>query len=30
MVGPFWVVENRGLAVLIAYAVPLDEADPYG
>src|SRR4051794_24175980 len=29
MVGPFWVVEDRGSAVLIAYAVPLDQAEPY-
>ena len=30
MVGPFWVVEDRGSAALIALAVPLEQADPYG
>jgi hypothetical protein len=30
MVGPFWVVEHRGRAVLIAHAVPLAQAVPYG
>ena len=30
MVGPFWIVEDRGRAVLIAHAVLLTEAVPYG
>ncbi len=30
MVGPFWVVEERGRAALIAHAVALQEAAPYG
>ena len=30
MVGPFWVVEEAGEAVIIALAVPLDQAVPYG
>jgi hypothetical protein len=30
MVGPFWVVEERGSAILIAYAIPLEQASPYG
>jgi len=30
MLGPFWVVEDQGRAVLIAHAVPLDQAVPYG
>jgi hypothetical protein len=30
MVGPFWVVEDQGRAVLIAHAVPLAQAVPYG
>jgi hypothetical protein len=30
MVGPFWVVEERGSAVLVALAVPLEQAEPYG
>src|ERR1051326_6458698 len=30
MVGPFWVVERDGQAVIIALAVPLDQADAYG
>ena len=28
--GPFWVVEDQGKAVLIAHAVPLDQSVPYG
>jgi hypothetical protein len=30
MLGPFWVVEDRGKSALIAHAVPLGKADPYG
>ena len=30
MVGPFWMVEDRGSAILIALAVPLGQAAPYG
>ena len=30
MLGPFWVVEDRGSAALIAHAVPLEQATPYG
>ncbi len=30
MLGPFWVVEDQGRAVLVAHAVPLDKAVPYG
>ena len=30
MIGLFWVVEDQGRAVLIAHAVPLVEAQPYG
>src|ERR1700722_9570828 len=30
MVGPFWMVEDRGSATLIAVAVPLAQAVPYG
>lgn len=30
MVGPFWVVEEAGKAAIIALAVPLDQAAPYG
>ena len=30
MVGPFWVVEERGSAVVLAHAVPLEQAEPYG
>jgi len=30
MLGPFWVVEDQGRAVLIAHAVPMDHAVPYG
>ncbi len=30
MVGLFWLVEDRGRAVLIAHAVPLEQAVPYG
>src|ERR1700722_13077156 len=29
MVGPFWMVEDRGSAILIALAVPLGQAAPY-
>ena len=29
-VGPFWMVEARGNAALIAFAVPLAQAEPYG
>jgi hypothetical protein len=30
MVGLFWVVEERGSAVLVALAMPLAQAQPYG
>jgi len=30
MLGPFWVVEDQGCAILIAHAVPMDQAVPYG
>lgn len=30
MVGPFWVVEANGQAVIITLAVPLERADVYG
>jgi hypothetical protein len=30
MVGLFWVVEDRGRTVLLAHAVPLEQAEPYG
>ena len=30
MVGLFWVIDNHGSAVLIAHAVPLEHAEPYG
>jgi len=30
MVGPFWVVEEGGAAAIIALAVRLDRASPYG
>jgi hypothetical protein len=29
-VGPFWVVEERGASAIIALAIPLDRANPYG
>jgi hypothetical protein len=30
MVGPFWVVEERGRALVVALTVPLERAEPYG
>jgi len=29
MVGPFWMVEDRGVGALIAHAFPLADAQPY-
>jgi hypothetical protein len=29
LVGPFWVIEDHGSAAMIAYTVPLRQADPY-
>jgi hypothetical protein len=30
MVGPFWVVEEGGRPAVVALAVPVERADPYG
>jgi len=30
MIGPFWVVEDDGRAVLLAHTVRLEQAEPYG